>query len=127
MGNVLVRLVRGFAVLVGLGLAISIVAALLGGGGLGDPSVRVTYFNAGSQRVTVYPYGRTYEAGKRILRPGERVTDNLPASGGDRAHLARVEAYDDNGVLTFCHSYTIGEVRSLAGVVTVNLGQNDCR
>jgi len=127
MGDVLVRLVRGFAILAGLGLAISIVAALLGAGGLGDGSVRVTFFNASAQRVTVYPYGQSYEAGKRILDPGERASENLLASGGDRAHLARVEAFDDNGVLVFCHSYTIGEVRSLEGVVTVNSGQNDCR
>jgi hypothetical protein len=100
---------------------------LLGAGVLGDPSARVTYFNASPQRVTVYPYGRTYEAGKRILGPGEKATDDLLASGGDQAHLARVEAFDDNGLLVFCHSYTVGEVRSLEGVVTVNLGQNDCR
>src|SRR5438094_813760 len=107
----------------GLGIAILIVQGLVGGGGFGDRSLSVTYLNETAQRVTVYPYGRNYEAGKRVIGPGEKATDSLLANGGDGAHMAQVEAFDDTGGLVFCHSFTVGELRGLGGVVRVKVGQ----
>lgn len=113
--------------MIGLGFAILIVEAVVDGGGLGDQSVSVTFLNDTTERVTVYPYGRNYEAAKRILGPGEKAADNLLASGGDGTHVADVEAFDDGGILVFCHNYTKGEVQRLGGVVRITLGHNDCR
>jgi len=104
-----------------------VVQGLLGVGGFGDRSLSVTYLNETAQRVTVYPYGRNYEAGKKVIGPGEKATDGLLANGGDGAHVAQVEAFDDSGALVFCHSFTVGEMRGLSGIVRVKLGQNDCR
>jgi len=91
-----------------------------------DASLSVSYVNETAQQVTVYPYGLPYTAGKKVIGPGEKAGDTLLANGGDSAHMARVEAYDDAGVVIFCHSYKVGEVRSLSGVIRIRSGQNDC-
>ena len=84
-----------------------------------DASLAVSYVNETPTQVTVYPYGLPYTAGKRVIAPGQRAGDTLLANGGDSAHMARVEAYDADGVLIFCHSYKVGELRGLSGVVPV--------
>ena len=92
-----------------------------------DASLSVNYVNETAQVVTVYPYGRAYTAGKRVIAAGEKASDTLLANGGDETHMARVEAFDDDGVLIFCHSYKVGELRGLRGVVRIRSGQNDCQ
>ena len=92
-----------------------------------DASLAVSYVNETRTQVTVYPYGLPYTAGKRVIAPGQRAGDTLLANGGDSAHMARVEAYDADGVLIFCHSYKVGELRGLSGVVRIRSGQDDCQ
>jgi hypothetical protein len=107
-----------------LGLLIVVGLAM---GGCGDRSVKVTYQNETDQAVIVYPYGRNYSAGKRLLGAGEIKTDNLLAGDAHpTTHIARVEAVDESGALIYCHSFNYGELTGNAGVIHIRLGDNTC-
>jgi hypothetical protein len=96
-------------------------------GGCGDRSVKVTYQNETDHAVIVYPYGRDYAAGKRLLGAGETKTDNLLAGDAHPAtHTARVEAVDESGDLVYCHSFNYAELSGNGGVIHIRVGDNTC-
>jgi len=94
---------------------------------LGDLSHTVIYENATDGRVTVFPYGREYAAGKRVLEPGGTFKDNLLIRDErPETWVATIEAVDDAGTFIFCHRYTNAELAQLANRVIVKKNEFKC-
>lgn len=90
-----------------------------------DRSQDVKYVNDTGVEITVYRYGRANPDLRDSLSPGESVTNTILANGGENDHVATVEATDVSGAVVFCHSYTVGELRKLSGLIRIRR-QNDC-
>ena len=77
--------------------------------------------------MTVFPFGREYPAGNRVLEPGATYKDSL-LIGDERPEtwVATIEAVDAAGVLIFCHRYTNSELNELSDRVVVKKGEFKC-
>jgi hypothetical protein len=99
--------------------------AFVAGACIGDKSTAVTVVNDSAIEVSFYPYGRDYPDWKRTLAAGASFSTNWLV-GGDDSVVARVEAFDGAGGRVFCHAYTYGELKKLAGKVRIVADPASC-